>query len=210
MFSERKYMRVFTSGGRILQMPVFSAMGRILLINPKGSEKSSQLGSKTGHSGGGTNSANADMSVCYRWNSHLNSMWQKTHRVELNSPWLLARFFVLGNFLRVHYDPFKSSMNKSLLGQIIPVATGYHFMAWKEKSALTLKKSGSVFYIIRKQRAGPGQTRESSPPLPYLGRRAGSVQNTIVLPQRQLYDDQSRARAAHDHGDLKQNWKRWT
>lgn len=42
-------------------MPVFSAMGRILLMNPKGSEKSSQLGSKTGHSGGGTNSANADM-----------------------------------------------------------------------------------------------------------------------------------------------------
>lgn len=42
-------------------MPVFSAMGRILLMNPKGSEKSSQLGSNTGHSGGGTNSANADI-----------------------------------------------------------------------------------------------------------------------------------------------------
>lgn len=50
-----------TTGGRILQMPVFSAMGRILLMNPKGSEKSSQLGSKTGHSGGGTNSAYMDM-----------------------------------------------------------------------------------------------------------------------------------------------------
>lgn len=60
----------FTSGGRILQMPVFSAMGRILLINPKGSEKSSQLGSKTGHSGGGTNSANADMLWC-KWKKHL-------------------------------------------------------------------------------------------------------------------------------------------
>lgn len=60
-----------------------------------------------------------------------------------------------------------------------------------------------MFYIIRKQRAGPGQTRESLPPLPYLGRRAGSVQNTIVPPQRQLYDDQSRGRAADDHGDLK-------
>lgn len=50
-----------TSGGLILQMPVFSAIGRILFIYPKGSEKSSQLGSKTGHSGGGTNSANPDM-----------------------------------------------------------------------------------------------------------------------------------------------------
>lgn len=45
-----------TGGGRILQIPVFSAIGRILLMNPKGSANSSQLGSKTGHSGGGINS----------------------------------------------------------------------------------------------------------------------------------------------------------
>lgn len=160
-------MRVFTSGGRILQMPVFSAMGRILLINPKGSEKSSQLGSKTGHSGGGTNSANADMSVFYRRNSHLNSMWQKTHRVELNNPWLLARFFVLGNFLRVHYDPFKSSINKSLLGQSIPVTMENHFMAWKEKSALTLKKRICVLHHPQTTgRAGPDQRVFTTTPLP--------------------------------------------
>ena len=54
----------FPPGGLILQMPVFSAMGRILLMNPNGSEKSSQLGSKTGHSGGGTNSANPDIFSC--------------------------------------------------------------------------------------------------------------------------------------------------
>lgn len=52
---------LLTWGGRILQIPVFSAIGLILLINPKGSENSSQLGSNTGHSGGGTNSAIADM-----------------------------------------------------------------------------------------------------------------------------------------------------
>lgn len=49
-----------TGGGRILQMPVFSAMGRILLMNPKGSANSSQLGSNTGHSGGGINSLGRD------------------------------------------------------------------------------------------------------------------------------------------------------
>lgn len=38
-------------------MPVFSAMGRILLMKANGSANSSQLGSKTGHSGGGTNSS---------------------------------------------------------------------------------------------------------------------------------------------------------
>ncbi len=43
-------------GGRTLQIPVFSAMGRILLINANGSANSSQLGSNTGHSGGGVNS----------------------------------------------------------------------------------------------------------------------------------------------------------
>lgn len=46
-----------TGGGRTLQMPVFSAMGRILLIKAYGSRNSSQLGSKTGHSGGGLNSS---------------------------------------------------------------------------------------------------------------------------------------------------------
>lgn len=40
-----------------MQIPVFSAMGRILLINANGSANSSQLGSNTGHSGGGVNSA---------------------------------------------------------------------------------------------------------------------------------------------------------
>lgn len=46
-----------TGGGRTLQMPVFSAMGRILLMKAYGSRNSSQLGSKTGHSGGGLNSS---------------------------------------------------------------------------------------------------------------------------------------------------------
>lgn len=46
-----------TEGGRTLQIPVFSAMGRILLMNAYGSLNSSQLGSKTGHSGGGLNSS---------------------------------------------------------------------------------------------------------------------------------------------------------
>lgn len=45
-----------TGGGRTLQIPVFSAMGRILLMYAKGSANSSQLGSNTGHSGGGMNS----------------------------------------------------------------------------------------------------------------------------------------------------------
>lgn len=45
-----------TLGGRILQMPVFSARGRMRPIKLSGSVNSSQLGSKTGHSGGGTNS----------------------------------------------------------------------------------------------------------------------------------------------------------
>lgn len=65
--------RKHTSGGRILQMPDFSAMGRILLMNPKGSEKSSQLGSNTGHSGGGTNSANADIVTGCQNESRLNT-----------------------------------------------------------------------------------------------------------------------------------------
>lgn len=38
-------------------MPVFSAIGRILLMKAYGSLNSSQLGSKTGHSGGGLNSS---------------------------------------------------------------------------------------------------------------------------------------------------------
>lgn len=46
-----------TLGGRILQMPVFSAKGRMRPMKLSGSVNSSQLGSKTGHSGGGTNSA---------------------------------------------------------------------------------------------------------------------------------------------------------
>lgn len=61
-------------------MPVFSAMGRILLMNPKGSEKSSQLGSKTGHSGGGTNSANTDMSTVRV--SHLEGGFRKVVTVH--------------------------------------------------------------------------------------------------------------------------------
>lgn len=32
---------------------------------------------------------------------------------------------------------------------------------------------------------GPGQTGESSPPLPYLGRRAGLVRNAIIASHRQ-------------------------
>lgn len=52
-------MRALTGGGRTLQMPVCSAMGRILWMKAKGSANSSQLGSKTGHSGGGRNSAMA-------------------------------------------------------------------------------------------------------------------------------------------------------
>lgn len=52
-------MRELTGGGRTLQMPVCSAMGRILWMKAKGSANSSQLGSKTGHSGGGRNSAMA-------------------------------------------------------------------------------------------------------------------------------------------------------
>lgn len=39
-----------------MQIPVCSAMGRILWMKAKGSANSSQLGSKTGHSGGGRNS----------------------------------------------------------------------------------------------------------------------------------------------------------
>lgn len=50
-------LRLATLGGRILQMPVFSARGRMRPIKLSGSVNSSQLGSKTGHSGGGTNSA---------------------------------------------------------------------------------------------------------------------------------------------------------
>lgn len=46
-----------TLGGRILQMPVFSARPRMRPMKPSGSLNSSQLGSNTGHSGGGTNSA---------------------------------------------------------------------------------------------------------------------------------------------------------
>lgn len=49
--------QTLTGGGRTLQMPVFSAMGRILLMKAYGSLNSSQLGSKTGHSGGGWNSS---------------------------------------------------------------------------------------------------------------------------------------------------------
>lgn len=49
-----------TGGGRTLQMPVCSAMGRILWMKAKGSANSSQLGSNTGHSGGGRNSAMAE------------------------------------------------------------------------------------------------------------------------------------------------------
>lgn len=52
-------MRALTGGGRTLQMPVCSAMGRILWMKAKGSANSSQLGSNTGHSGGGRNSAMA-------------------------------------------------------------------------------------------------------------------------------------------------------
>lgn len=68
-------------------MPVFSAMGRILLINPKGSEKSSQLGSKTGHSGGGTNSANADIVGVVPVKQSLKIIISnEMHRVDLNNP----------------------------------------------------------------------------------------------------------------------------
>lgn len=50
-------LKALTGGGRTLQMPVFSAIGRILLMKAYGSRNSSQLGSKTGHSGGGLNSS---------------------------------------------------------------------------------------------------------------------------------------------------------
>lgn len=55
--SDQTVRTALTGGGRTLQIPVFSAMGRILLINAKGSANSSQVGSNTGHSGGGVNSA---------------------------------------------------------------------------------------------------------------------------------------------------------
>lgn len=46
-----------TAGGRILQMPDFSAMGLIFAMYPRGSRNSAQLGSNTGHSGGGRKSS---------------------------------------------------------------------------------------------------------------------------------------------------------
>lgn len=48
---------MITGGGRILHIPDFSAIGRILAIYPSGSANSSHDGSNTGHSGGGTNSS---------------------------------------------------------------------------------------------------------------------------------------------------------
>ncbi|TNN73309.1 hypothetical protein EYF80_016472 [Liparis tanakae] len=51
-------------------MPVFSAMGRILLMKENGSLNSSQLGSKTGHSGGGLNSSGRGWLIVFgpsRW-----------------------------------------------------------------------------------------------------------------------------------------------
>lgn len=52
-----------TGGGRILHIPDFSAIGRILAMYPSGSVNSSHDGSNTGHSGGGINSSPASIAL---------------------------------------------------------------------------------------------------------------------------------------------------
>lgn len=54
---------MLTGGGRILHIPDFSAIGRILAMYPSGSANSSHDGSNTGHSGGGINSSPASIAL---------------------------------------------------------------------------------------------------------------------------------------------------
>lgn len=49
---KKKIRTKLTGGGLILQIPDFSAIGRILAMYPSGSRNSSAVGSKTGASGG--------------------------------------------------------------------------------------------------------------------------------------------------------------
>lgn len=57
MHKSKDGLSELTIGGLILQIPDFSAIGRILAMYPSGSRNSSHDGSNTGHSGGGTNSS---------------------------------------------------------------------------------------------------------------------------------------------------------
>lgn len=64
---------MITGGGRILHIPDFSAIGRILAIYPSGSANSSHDGSNTGHSGGGTNSSPPSIALKINNSTKLNA-----------------------------------------------------------------------------------------------------------------------------------------
>ncbi len=182
----------FTSGGRILQMPVFSAMGRILLINPKGSEKSSQLGSNTGHSGGGTNSANADMLWWCQWNSPKYNIWS-------NAPsWAQQSMIISNNFrldkpLCVHHDRWNLLNNKSHQWQAIAVAMANHDQDWKwMHNHKSNNRADHCFLIIHEQRARSGRGVFSTTPLPGTEGRV-SPKSHHTYHTRQLHDNQLRS-----------------
>lgn len=165
----------FTSGGRILQMPVFSAIGRILLINPRGSEKSSQLGSNTGHSGGGTNSANADMILWFL----CVLIGLKNWKVELDMPLLFPVLFFTGNLLHVHHDP-SNPLHEWLKEITSTTGRGGESSGWGWLKDNNQDKSDfQCFPSIH------GQARECLPALSYSGQRAGSIQPAIIAPHRQ-------------------------
>ncbi len=51
-----------------------------------------------------------------------------------------------------------------------------------ENECITINPTTEQITVFSSSKSsGPGQAGESSPPLPYLGRRAGSVRNAIIL-----------------------------
>lgn len=93
-------------------------------------------------------------------------MWRETRRLVFNSARSLVNIFVLWNFLGVHYCPYTLQALKS--HRSIPVAAGYHYLAWdskeREREHRSIKEN---LCFTLSTHNGPGQTRVfTTTPLP--------------------------------------------
>lgn len=116
------------------------------------------------------------------------------HFVELSSPWLFPIIFVLGEVPPCPSWSFKSPQLTNPFDNRASQSRWWIIICSESECINTTNELIIVFpsSVRTTGQAGPG---ESSPPLPYLGRRAGLVPNaTIPSHRRQLQNNQSVAR----------------
>lgn len=112
------------------------------------------------------------------------------HLVELSSPWLFPIIFVLGEVPPCPSWSFKSPQLTNPFDNRASQSRWWIIICSESECINTTNELIIVFpsSVWTSGQAGQG---ESSPPLPYLGRRAGLVPNaTIPSHRRQLHNNQ--------------------